>query len=90
MWREKRQAQSCSSADSTEEPDILCAGMSICAKLAGRDGIPVFEIVLVRSAIVTAFAAAKLWHDHQPGEPLLGHRRWLLLVRGMCGFGAGR
>jgi drug/metabolite transporter (DMT)-like permease len=64
--------------------------MSIFAKLAGQHGVPVFEIVLVRSAIVAAFAVAKLCHDNQPGEPLLGHRRWLLLVRGVCGFGAGR
>ena len=64
--------------------------MSIFAKLAGQHGIPVFQIVLVRSAIVAAFAAAKLAHDDVPGEPLLGHRRWLLLLRGMCGFGAGR
>lgn len=68
----------------------LRTGMSIFAKLAGQHGIPVFEIVLVRSAIVAAFAAAKLAHDDMPKEPLLGHRRWLLLVRGMCGFGAGR
>ena len=67
-----------------------CAGMSIFAKLAGQHGIPVFEIVLVRSAIVAAFAAAKLCHDKEPGQPLLGNRRWLLLVRGLCGFGAGR
>ena len=64
--------------------------MSIFAKLAGQRGIPVFEIVLVRSAIVVAFAAAKLAYEDVPGEPLLGHRRWLLLLRGMCGFGAGR
>ncbi len=69
---------------------VWCAGMSIFAKLAGQHGVPVFEIVLVRSAIVAAFAVAKLCHDNQPGEPLLGHRRWLLLVRGVCGFGAGR
>ena len=66
------------------------AGMSIFAKLAGQHGIPVFEIVLVRSAFVAAFAVTKLAHDNEPQEPLLGHRRWLLLVRGMCGFGAGR
>ncbi len=64
--------------------------MSVFAKLAGQHGIPVFEIVLVRSVIVAAFAAAKLAHDDDPGEPLLGNRRRLLLIRGMCGFGAGR
>jgi drug/metabolite transporter (DMT)-like permease len=64
--------------------------MGIFAKLAGQNGIPVFEIVLVRGVIVTAFAAASVCRDGKPDEPLLGHRRWLLLVRGMCGFGAAR
>ena len=64
--------------------------MGVFAKLAGQHGIPVFEIVLVRGAIVTAFAAANVCRDVKQGEPVLGHRRWLLLVRGMCGFGAAR
>ena len=67
-----------------------CAGMGVFAKLAGQSGIPVFEIVLVRGIIVAAFAAANVRRDSKPDEPSLGHRRWLLLVRGMCGFGAAR
>ena len=64
--------------------------MGVFAKLAVQRGIPVFEIVVVRGTIIAGFAAANLCRTHEPGEPLLGHRRWLLLVRGLCGFGAAR
>ena len=57
--------------------------MGALVKVAGSLDIPLFQIILVRAVIsvilsLSAIARAKV-------HPL-GHRRWLLLARGVCGF----
>ncbi len=59
--------------------------MGMFVKAAGQAGIPVLEIVAARSliSVVLSYLAVR-----RLGIPLLGHRRGLLLARGIIGFAA--
>ncbi|EFN56059.1 hypothetical protein CHLNCDRAFT_145530 [Chlorella variabilis] len=73
---------------------LCAAGMGLAAKLAGGQGLPVMEIVLARSIVVLLLSGSLLlWQGRraagQAAEwPWRSSRRWLLLVRGLVGFGA--
>ncbi|KAL6774433.1 hypothetical protein ACKKBG_A24995 [Auxenochlorella protothecoides x Auxenochlorella symbiontica] len=61
-------------------------GMSLCAKLLARQGVPVFEVVLVRSLTLLAFTVPVL--VRQKVNPFGDQRRWLYVLRGVLGFGS--
>ncbi|KAK9840446.1 hypothetical protein WJX74_009986 [Apatococcus lobatus] len=62
---------------------IFAAGMNTCAKLLSKGGLPVFEILLVRSFLMTAAAGGAIINTKI--SPW-GTRRKLLVVRGLLGF----
>ncbi len=59
------------------------AVMGMCVKIAGRQGIPVLEIIAARAlvSLVLSFVAVK-----RKGVPALGHNKPLLLARGAVGM----
>ncbi|PRW33720.1 Solute carrier family 35 member G1 [Chlorella sorokiniana] len=64
---------------------VFGAGMSLFAKISGREGVGVFEIVLTRSFILLLFTTPDLLrHRVNPFED--PRRRWLLVLRGVLGF----
>ncbi|KAL3152754.1 hypothetical protein ABBQ38_012341 [Trebouxia sp. C0009 RCD-2024] len=68
---------------------VFQAVMSVCAKILGRSGIPVFEILLVRGIMILSISYMKAVTATQHTFPYaLGQRKWLLLLRGCLGFGA--
>jgi len=60
------------------------SAMSALAKVAGRS-VPLFEIVLARSAVMTVLAGTVLWRR---GHSFRGSAPGLLALRGILGFGA--
>ncbi len=60
------------------------SAMSALAKVAGRS-VPLFEIVLARSAVMAVLAGAVLWRQ---GHSFRGSAPVLLALRGILGFGA--
>ena len=60
------------------------------AKLAGRLGVPAFELVLARSLVLVSVSAAMLARQQGGAArwPWRSPRRALLLLRGLCGLGA--
>lgn len=60
------------------------SAMSALAKVAGRS-VPLFEIVLARSAVMAFLAGAVLWRQ---GHSFRGSAPGLLALRGILGFGA--
>lgn len=68
---------------------VFQAVMSVCAKILGQSGIPVFEILLVRGIMVLSISYMKAVTSTQHTFPhALGQRKWLLVLRGCLGFGA--
>lgn len=68
---------------------VFQAVMSVCAKILGQSGIPVFEILLVRGIMVLSISYMKAVTTTQHTFPhALGQRKWLLVLRGCLGFGA--
>lgn len=64
---------------------VCGTGMSLCAKLAGRGGVGVFEVVLFRSLTLLAFTIPELlWRRLNPFED--PRRRWAYILRGALGF----
>lgn len=53
---------------------------------AARQGVPVFEVVLVRSLTLLAFTVPVL--VRQKVNPFGDQRRWLYVLRGVLGFGS--
>ncbi|KAL4421372.1 hypothetical protein ABPG75_010663 [Micractinium tetrahymenae] len=64
---------------------VFGTGMSLFAKVSGRQGIGVFEIVLTRSLILVLFTGPELlYFKTNPFRDR--NRRWLLVLRGVLGF----
>lgn len=68
---------------------VFQAIMSVCAKILGQSGVPVFEILLVRGIMVLSISYMRAVTTTQHTFPYaLGKRKWLLVLRGCLGFGA--
>lgn len=63
---------------------IFMSAMMILVKLLGKWGISVFIVLVIRSVTVLLLALLNLWRD---GDNPWGHRRQLLTLRGILGFG---
>lgn len=72
---------------------MCVSGMSVCAKLAQAAGVPIFQVVLARSAVLLAFSSGMLVAEAGGAlsglaQPFRTHRRAALALRGVLGFGA--